>query len=1111
MSTAQSKHLKKSSSKTPRLFSESNHSAHLTDYHSDSDYADANEVHVSAVSSIDSNVSPVLLGLRESHSSHGIDEGSSLISARQQMRDSDHGSRMSSSGQYQSSRSVQGDVGLSRDSATGAKLNHKSSTGRSLYMTSDNYYLNQDSQLFDSQDSRIDVDVDVSNGHFASLDDIDNLDGAQSISVDQFHNFMMSLARSGDLRARLERRYGKRDRQPGPEDSVSDISSDSMYGYIELDDLAGQGSPGAQSATRLSPVSNQPVSLKSVVSSSTVPVSQQQLLSTATASPVQNVSVSASQPQQQLEDSRSLCRQERSNGGHARFAMSTANSGRHQSVSTTRDLICQKPIMVSQLPVNRQLVSQPVPQSDVHLSRQGALQIQTTQSIDNNSESTMMSVMLAAIQRLESQVSTLQAHQQPVSTSQTSTLKGILKSSSPPVVQKSTRLKSVVSVPQSSQYSGSVSHKRSMDGTFDEYGHNVPVGTSPFKKHRSNNIDGDSLSCEDSDDCQERHHAKSRHKSRHSRSSSRNRHSDWSTSETSNEANNTDLDRPRRSSGRRNRSSHHSYTEDSSDTDAEHHLHRHHKQPSVRFDNLYTSKRNRVSPGQQLPVFRGDANSDLEVFLTQFEICAEGYGWTDSEKVSNLRLRLQGSAATMVRKHKHAPYKKFVAKLRELFGKDNQTGACETQLFSRIRQPGETIQELRVAIQQLAEWAYPGEKRSKMYVRTERDAFIRALNDQALCQEVWRQRPLNIAEAAEIANDFENQFCRHRQIPATDTAVNGPAIGAISHDNNKKQPKPWLSDIEHMMSTLKTEIQQSVANGQPPMAGLSKPVPTATQSTNQSLPLKSTVTGKHSGSQLPGVCRLCNQPGHYKLHCPLLTPEEKQKILQYKAQKQSSKAKFQLTSQPSVSFQLPADSSSETYRSHSVGTLFPVFEQPNDVTRQLFDISSVLYYCIVYIAGQPYRVLLDLGATITCIGSRLVPPGMHVQSLDMAVRAANKTLFRIDGTINLKFKVEPEGKEYSHLVLVTPDIDDIIFGNDLLRPWNFKCDLSDGSMYFDGVHMQMHPVQIGPTVRKIYAANDITVDSMHEVNVPVNMPMGHMQTTDIPADADIQPPSIHRH
>ena len=219
-------------------------------------------------------------------------------------------------------------------------------------MTSDNYYLNQDSQLFDSQDSRIDVDVDVSNGHFASLDDIDNLDGAQSISVDQFHNFMMSLARSGDLSARLERRYGKRDRQPGPEDSVSDISSDSMYGYIELDDLAGQGSPGAQSATRLSPVSNQPVSLKSVVSSSTVPVSQQQLLSTVTASPVQNVSVSASQPQQQLEDSRSLCRQERSNGGHARSAMSTANSGQRQSVSTIRDLICQKPIMVSQLLVN---------------------------------------------------------------------------------------------------------------------------------------------------------------------------------------------------------------------------------------------------------------------------------------------------------------------------------------------------------------------------------------------------------------------------------------------------------------------------------------------------------------------------------------------------------------------------------------------------------------------------------------------------------------------------------------------------------------------------------------------------------------------------------------
>ena len=146
----------------------------------------------------------------------------------------------------------------------------------------------------------------------------------------------------------------------------------------------------------------------------------------------------------------------------------------------------------------------------------------------------------------------------------------------------------------------------------------------------------------------------------------------------------------------------------------------------------------------------------------------------------------------------NAIYAQFIAKLRELFGKDNQAGACETQLLQRVRASNETIQELRICIERLAEWAYPGEKGSRSFIRNTRDAFIRALNDKRLMEEVWRQRPADIDEAAEVAKDFENQFIRARQAP-----VPAPAAATVPAAVQSITVNPPTNSNDSMMNEMR--------------------------------------------------------------------------------------------------------------------------------------------------------------------------------------------------------------------------------------------------------------------------------------------------------------------
>ena len=499
-----------------------------------------------------------------------------------------------------------------------------------------------------------------------------------------------------------------------------------------------------------------------------------------------------------------------------------------------------------------------------------------------------------------------------------------------------------------------------------------------------------------------------------------------------------------------------------------------------------------IAPGQAVPRFTGGADADFDVFLAQFELFAGGYRWNNLDKLMNLKMCLHGTASAFITRYAYVTdYNEFVRVLREFFGKGARSGTNEVRLLQRIRQKNETIPELRLAIEQLAEWAYPVEKQLKtpMFIRMERDAFIRALGDKRLIERVQLMCPQTIDEAARWAHEYEEQEARANWAPNLLSPAQPPdtvrtAMPAEScqqqQQQQKQQKSATSSDIDKltaavtsMVSVINTRLDElqgksAAANSQPSVAATS---------TNRSL--------SRAARKASSACNHCQQMGHYKYECPRLSVEEKQALMEQHAQIRRRRYGGTSAGPPAA----PVQSSNNVGHTEPKGHTVPY------TVGTLTGEQSVLYYTVVYIGGQDFRVMLDLGAGVSLIGVRYVPPGMFIDRhrADVSVNAGNDTPFRIEGVILLKFRLSPDEEEISHYMAVTPDLDDILFGNDLLRKLKFACSLEDNSLSLMGKPRVMHPIPVGPCVRRIYTATDVIVEQRHEVDVPVNVPLNHLR------------------
>ena len=145
----------------------------------------------------------------------------------------------------------------------------------------------------------------------------------------------------------------------------------------------------------------------------------------------------------------------------------------------------------------------------------------------------------------------------------------------------------------------------------------------------------------------------------------------------------------------------------------------------------------------------------------------------------------------------------------------------------------------------------------------------------------------------------------------------------------------------------------------------------------------------------------------------------------------------------------------------------------------------------VYFAGEPFPVLADTGCSLTCMSQRLLPPDTTLVYKDIRMNAANRTTVRIVGEVTLTFSFGPDSPARSYQIAVSPDLDGIIFGIDLLTKFGASWNLGTEEFSIDGQRIPLHPHSGGPQARRVYMTETVVLQPRHEHDVVVDIPYSH--------------------
>ena len=151
-----------------------------------------------------------------------------------------------------------------------------------------------------------------------------------------------------------------------------------------------------------------------------------------------------------------------------------------------------------------------------------------------------------------------------------------------------------------------------------------------------------------------------------------------------------------------------------------------------------------------------DVNTCLQAFLARFENCAEYFEWDDSDKLFQLRASLVVAAGKILwDAGKQSTVSRIVALLKARFGSEYQAERFRAELRSRKQIKGESLQKLYQDVCRLMSLAYPGES-SVLSDIVGRDAFPKALDDQALRVRILEKKPKILDDALNLASRLDS-------------------------------------------------------------------------------------------------------------------------------------------------------------------------------------------------------------------------------------------------------------------------------------------------------------------------------------------------------------------
>jgi hypothetical protein len=150
-----------------------------------------------------------------------------------------------------------------------------------------------------------------------------------------------------------------------------------------------------------------------------------------------------------------------------------------------------------------------------------------------------------------------------------------------------------------------------------------------------------------------------------------------------------------------------------------------------------------------------DGKTCLDEFVIAFQNCAVFNRWSREEKTAHLKNSLAGIATQLLRDSADNTYEQLIEKLERRFGTKNQQERYRTEIRCRRRKKDEPLTELAESIRGLMMLAYPGDQTASTNEVVARDAFLTALNDADLEEEIRRREPKDLDEACKMALRFE--------------------------------------------------------------------------------------------------------------------------------------------------------------------------------------------------------------------------------------------------------------------------------------------------------------------------------------------------------------------
>ena len=197
-----------------------------------------------------------------------------------------------------------------------------------------------------------------------------------------------------------------------------------------------------------------------------------------------------------------------------------------------------------------------------------------------------------------------------------------------------------------------------------------------------------------------------------------------------------------------------------------------------------------------------DGLTDIDEYLTQFNIVAEINQWNSQTKALHLASSLTGSARSLLSELDSGHSRNFpdlVAALQSRFGTVNKAEIYRAQLKNRVRQKGETIPELAQNIRKLTRQAYPAAN-SDLIDTLALDHFIDSLLDSEIRIRLRECSPKSIQEAETLAVKMEAQRIADRQ--------RNKAVGSVGETSGNSNVSDEISKITETVNALMDKVEK---------------------------------------------------------------------------------------------------------------------------------------------------------------------------------------------------------------------------------------------------------------------------------------------------------------